>query len=67
MVYLFLANGFEEIEALGTLDLFRRDPTGLWDSLQSTDTLDVADFLQVDSSAGEDYCRICFDAEADKS
>ena len=38
----------------------------LWDSLQSTDTLNVADFLQVDSSAGEDYCRICFDAEADK-
>ena len=68
--YLNADEGVLELRhhALGlkTLDLFRRDPTGLWDSLQSTDTLDVADFLQVDSSAGEDYCRICFDAEADK-
>ena len=68
--YLNADEGVLELRhhALGlkTLDLFRRDPTGLWDSLQSTDTLNVADFLQVDSSAGEDYCRICFDAEADK-
>ena len=68
--YLNADEGVLELRhhALGlkTLDLFRRDPTGLWDSLRSTDTLDVADFLQVDSSAGEDYCRICFDAEADK-
>lgn len=68
--YLNADEGVLELRhhALGlkTLDLFRRDPTGLWDSLRSTDTLNVADFLQVDSSAGEDYCRICFDAEADK-
>ena len=68
--YLNADEGVLELRhhALGlkTLDLFRCDPTGLWDSLWSTDTLDVADFLQVDSSAGEDYCRICFDAEADK-
>ena len=68
--YLNADEGVLELRhhALGlkTLDLFRRDPTGLWDSLQNTDTLNVADFLQVDSSAGEDYCRICFDAEADK-
>ena len=68
--YLNADEGVLELRhhALGlkTLDLFRRDPTGLWDSLQSTDTLNVGDFLQVDSSAGEDYCRICFDAEADK-
>ena len=68
--YLNADEGMLELRhhALGlkTLDLFRRDPTGLWDSLRSTDTLDVGDFLQVDSSAGEDYCRICFDAEADK-
>lgn len=54
--YLNADEGVLELRhhALGlkTLDLFRRDPTGLWDSLRSTDTLDVADFLQVDSSAG---------------
>ena len=68
--YLNADEGVLELRhhALGlkTLDLFRRDPTGLWNSLRSTDTLNVGDFLQVDSSAGEDYCRICFDAEADK-
>ena len=68
--YLNADEGVLELRhhALGlkTLDLFRRDPTGLWDSLRSTDTLNVGDFLQADSSAGEDYCRICFDAEADK-
>ncbi len=68
--YLNADEGVLELRhhALGaekTLDLFRRDPTGLWDSLRSTDTLDGGLFAG-DSSAGEDYCRICFDAEADK-
>ena len=51
---------------LHTLDLFRRDTAGTWDSLLRTETLDITDFLQdVSVNAGR-YCRLCFDAEADK-
>ena len=51
---------------LHTLDLFRRDTVGTWDSLLRTETLDITDFLQdVSANAGR-YCRLCFDAEADK-
>ena len=49
-----------------TLDLFRRDTAGTWDSLLRTEKLDITDFLQdVSANAGR-YCRLCFDAEADK-
>ena len=51
---------------LKSLDLFRRDPTGLWDSLLDTETLDVSDVLQSVSANAGRYCRLCFDAEADK-
>ena len=51
---------------LHTLDLFRRDTAGTWDSLLRTETLDITGFLQdVSANAGR-YCRLCFDAEADK-
>ena len=51
---------------LHTLDLFRRDTAGTWDSLLRTETLDITDFLlDVSANAGR-YCRLCFDAEADK-
>ena len=51
---------------LHSLDLFRRDTAGTWDSLVSTDTLDLADFLQCTGANAGKYCRLCCDAEADK-
>ena len=51
---------------LRTLDLFRRDTQGGWDSLVATDTVDISGFLQSVSSNAGRYCRLCFDAEADK-
>ena len=51
---------------LRTLDLFRRDTQGGWDSLVATDTVDISGFLQSVSGNAGRYCRLCFDAEADK-
>ncbi|WP_455501612.1 hypothetical protein [Gemmiger sp.] len=51
---------------LHSLDLFRRDALGGWDSLTETETLDIADFLQCTTANAGKYCRLCFDAEADK-
>jgi len=45
MVYIFLANGFEEIEGLGTMDILRRG--GL-----NVTTVSISDSLTVESSHG---------------
>ena len=63
------ANGVLELRhhclALKSLDLFRRDTAGTWDSLLRADTVDITDFLQSTSANAGKYCRLCFDAEAD--
>lgn len=64
------ANGVLELRhhclGLKTLDLFRRDTLGGWDSLLRTDTLDISGFLQSVSANAGRYCRLYCDAEADK-
>lgn len=51
---------------LHTLDLFRRNTQGTWDSLTDTQTLDITGFLQSVSANAGRYCRLCFDEQADK-
>ena len=41
MVYVFLADGFEEIEALGTVDILRRSELEV-KTVSITDTLEVS-------------------------
>lgn len=64
------ANGVLELRhhclGLKSLDLFRRDTDGTWNSLLRTDTLDISDLVQSTSANAGRYYRLCFDAELDK-
>ena len=65
-----VANGTLELRrhclGLKSLDLFRRDTEGYWNSLLSTEVLDVSDVLQSRMSSAGRYCRLCCDAELGK-